>query len=364
MLRLNVQYVKPGMIISRNIYNSSGSLLLAKDSVLDESLIYRLSQLYIDAVYIKNPFCQVEPAEDVLHEKTRVDALRVTQKAFNEFRQTRKLEVTALLDIVNKVVEDIMSNKNAVIHLTDIRANDDYTFGHSINVCLLATMIGVKLKLKETQIKELALGALLHDVGKMLVPSELLGKTGKLTRDEWKIVKAHAEQGFEILRKDCAIPLVSAHTAYQHHESLDGKGYPRGITGNKVHYYAKITAIADIYDALTSERPYRQAMLPHEAYEIIMAERGVKLDAELVDVFLENVALYPIGTVVRLNTGEIGVVVKVYSNLKSRPVLQMLVNAAGERLTGENQNMDLLQELTCFIDKVYKPEEVALQKWD
>ncbi|MBP2649739.1 MAG: hypothetical protein H6Q74_564 [Firmicutes bacterium] len=359
MLRLVLQHVKEGMITSRNIYSANGSLLLAKNVVLDRKLIRRLSNMGIDAIYIKNSLCDIEVEDQVLQEKTRVEAVRITLNTFEELRVKKILNVDALQDVIKKMVEDIVNNPTMLIHLTDIRTHDEYTFGHSINVCLIATMIGIKLGFPEREIKELALGALLHDVGKMLIPTELLCKSGKLTDDEWEVIQTHSEQGFEILRKNLYIPLVSAHVAYQHHENFDGLGYPRGIFGDKVHRYAKITAIADIYDALTSERPYRAAMLPHEANEILLGLRGKKLDPEYLDVFLEYAALYPVGTMVLLDNGEIGAVVKVYPKLQSRPVIKIFIDAQGNRILADNKLVDLTQELTTFIVKVYLPEEVA-----
>ncbi|MDR3563615.1 MAG: HD-GYP domain-containing protein [Negativicutes bacterium] len=363
MLRLSLEYVKPGMITSRNIYNANGSLLLGKDHLLDEQFIRRLSNLNIDAVFVQNPFCDIEPAEEVLHETTRVEAIRFTQKAFENFKKTQNLNLVGIHQSVQKIIGDIMANRHVLIHLADIRVRDDYTFGHSINVCLVATIIGLKLRLSELQLTELATGAVLHDVGMMLLSPALVNKREALSSDDWAILKSHADLGFGILRNQGAVSLVSAHIAFQHHEKWDGSGYPRGISGENIHRYARIVAVADMYDAMTSERAYRPAMLPHEAYEVILASRGSKLDPEFVDIFLENVALFPEGTMVLLDTGEIGVVVHSLPKLQARPIVKIVANALGQKVD-EGREVDLTKELTRFIVKVYKAEEIAVMELD
>jgi HD-GYP domain-containing protein (c-di-GMP phosphodiesterase class II) len=361
MLRIALEYIEPGMVISRNIYNANGSLLLGKDIVLDQNFIRRLASMNIDAVYVKNPFCDIAPAEEILHETTRIKAVKFTKTAFETFQKTQSLNIVGIVQVLQKMLEDILCQRNVVIHLTDIRTRDDYTFGHSINVCLIAAMIGVKMRLTEQQLTELALGALLHDVGMMLISPELMNKKQRLTAEDYAVVKEHAALGFDVLRKQSGVSLVSAHVAFQHHENYDGSGYPRGNSGDDIHRYARIVAVADIYDALTSERAYRQAMLPHEAYEVVLGSRGNKLDPQIVDIFLQNVALFPVGTMVLLDTDEIGVVTHVMPQLQTRPMVKIIRNVRGQQLT-DGRLVDLTQELTRFIVKVYKPEEISTIK--
>lgn len=358
MLRIALEHVKPGMITSRNIYNANGSLLLGKDCVLDENFIRRLSGLNIEAIYVKNPFCDIEPAEEILHETTRIQAVKLTKTAFEIFQKSRSLNLIGVLPVMKKIIEDILGNRNILIHLTDIRTHDDYTFGHSINVCLVAVMVGVKMRLTEQQLTDLAVGALLHDIGMMMIAPELVNKKHQLSEEERKVVKDHPDLGFEVLRKQGSVSLVAAHVAYQHHENYDGSGYPRGMSGEDIHRYARIVAVADIYDALTSERAYRKAMLPHEAYEVILGSRGSKLDPQVVDIFLDNVTLFPVGTMVLLDTQEIGVVTESKPKLQARPTIKIIRNAKGQKLA-EGRIVDLTQELTTFIIKVYKPEEIV-----
>jgi len=358
MFRLAAHKLQPGMIIARNIYSANGSLLLSRNVTLDVRLISRLGNLGIESIYVRHPYLDIEPQE-ILHETTRVQTITQTQRTFEHFRKVQTINLIDIHKIIKKIMEDAIDNRNMLIHLTDIRTYDDYTFGHSINVCLLSVMIGIKMRLKEEQVLELALGAVLHDLGKMLVPPEILNKQGKLSPDEWKVMQEHTDKGFNILRKQSALSVVSAHVAFQHHENYDGTGYNRSLSGENIHKYARIVAIADLYDAITADRPYRKSFLPHEAYEIMLGSRGTKLDPQITDLFLENVALYPIGSTVLLDTGEIAVVIKAYPKLQARPTVKVIIDERGKPWEGLERTIDLTRELTRFITKVLTPEEIS-----
>lgn len=357
MLRLTSDQLQPGMVIAQNIYNAAGQVLLAKSVILDKPIIAKLREMGIDSVFINNPYLNIEP-QDIIYEKTRVETIKLTHNAFESFGKTKMLNVVGIQDMIKKVVEDILDNRHAVIQLTDIRARDDYTFGHSINVCLLSTMIGAKLHLTEHQLFELALGAILHDLGMMLVPPDIFKKPSCLSPEERQAIREHPEQGFDILRKIGPIPLLSANVAYQHHENFDGSGYPRKLSGEEIHKYARIVAVADLYDAVTSDRAYRKASLPHEAYEIMIASRTTKLDPVIVDAFLENVALYPIGTTVLIDTGEIGVIIDTYPKLSTRPVIKIITDEFGNSRNGVEKVIDFTKDLTRFVVRVLSPEEI------
>jgi len=357
MLRLTIGQLQPGMVTARNLFSATGNLLLAQNLTLDKALISRLDMMGIDSIFVNHPCLEVETPE-IINEHTRVETIKLTHQAFEGFEQNRTLNLAGIRQMMKKVIEDVVDNRHALIHLTDIRAHGDYTFGHSINVCLLSVMMGVKIHLNEQELSELAMGAILHDLGMMLVPPDILQNPGPLSADSWKLIQEHTETGFEILRKVGPIPLVSAHIAYQHHENFNGSGYTRGLSGDDIHLCARIVAVADLYDAITSDRPYRKALPPHEAYEIMVASRGAKLDPQLVDVFLENVALYPLGATVLLDTGEVGVVVEVFSKLQSRPCVRIIVDRFGRPWRRQERVVDLTKDLTRYVVKVLRPEEI------
>lgn len=364
MQKVAVSDLQPNMVVARNIFSSEGVLLLSTDTVLNTIQIDRLRQFGLPSIYIKNPFTDnittndlIDTIPEVVREETRVQAVQIVNAAFQNLAATRELDTQPFKAISDFILDDVIKSRGAMIHLTDIRARDGYTFGHSVNVCVLSTLTGVQLDYDRIKLKELALGALLHDTGKMLIPKEILVKPGPLTNAERTLMKRHSNLGFDILRKQSDIPLVSAHIAFQHHEKFDGTGYTRGLVGSAIHEYARIVAIADVYDALTSDRPYKEGSLPHEAYEIMMSLANTHFDPTILRTFLSQIAIYPVGSIVQLNTDDIAVVTRVIPGLQTRPTLKILLDAAGFRLA-DGPEIDLTKHLTTFITKVFSPAEV------
>jgi len=232
--------------------------------------------------------------------------------------------------------------------LTSVYVHDNYTFSHSTNVTIYTLAMAMKMGYNDKQLNEIGMGSMLHDIGKVVIPKEILNKPGKLTDEEFALVKEHPTFGFELLRKEHSISLLSAHCAFQHHEKLDGTGYPRGLKGNEIHEYGKVMAIADVFDALTSNRSYRSAMLPHTAMEIIFAGANTHFDANLIRVFQQSVATYPEGVTVKLNTGEEGVVIKYEFSAPARPLVRIIKDPNGKRIE-KPYDLDLAKHLNIMI---------------
>jgi len=351
MQRVALNSCQIGMVVARNIYSANGQLLLGKGSVLTGAYIRRLREMGIMSVFVESTLFKDIEAPDVISEETRNRAIQSVQASLNSLRVSGHVNVEQFRAVAKSIVDEIMGNPQAIVHLTDIRAHDDYTFSHSVSVCVLAVLTAMSLGYSHSRLADLAVGALLHDAGKMLVPKEILNKPGRLTDEEFAIMKKHAELGFGVLRKrHNELSVVAAHVAYQHHEKYGGGGYPRGLKGEEIHEFARVTAIADVYDAVTSERPYRKAMLPHEAYEMIMGYSNTYFDAKLLKAFTDNIALYPVGTMVRLNTGETGIVVAVPKGMQHRPKVRIVLDPEGRPCS--NREIDLTQHLTTFISEV------------
>lgn len=354
MLRLHIDHLQPGLITARNLYNTNGTLLLAYETILDDRMIARLKNAGIESVYIQNPYIDAEPPE-LIREETRVHAVKVIRRNFEMFAKNWRVNIEELKAATGMIIKDVIKNKNILIHLHDIRTHDNYTFSHSVSTCMMSVLIGIKMKLGIGQINHLALGSILHDIGKTLLPNELLNKQGPFTAEEWRIIQRHSVIGFNMLKETAPAPV--AHVAYEHHENYDGSGYPNGVCNENIHQYAQIVAVADTYDAISSDRPYRPAMLPHEAHEIILGSSGMKLNPKIVEAFLDSLTLYPVGSLVQLDTEEIGVVIQVYPKLQSRPVVRIVKNIDGKKVYGRYVNLTI--ELTRFIVKVFKPEEIV-----
>ncbi len=328
-------------------------MLLAADRIISESYIRRLQELGVYAIYVRNPLLDNLEMPVVIDEETRNNSVQTVKRAFEVLRSKRTdVALEEIKSIAGQIVSEVIRNRRAMIHLTEIRTHDDYTFAHSVDVCILSLLVAVHMGYTEHRLKELAVGALLHDVGKIKVGQELLNKQAPLDPDEMAFMRGHAMFGFEILRSfKGKMTLPSIHIALQHHEKYDGSGYPRGLSRDDIHEYSRIASIADVYDAITSDRPYRKALLPHEAYELMLVNGNQHFDPNILPIFLQLIAVYPIGTFVHLTNGDIGVVIKVPPEAPMRPTLRLIMDKK-RRLYPRNTEMDMQKYLTVFVDQV------------
>lgn len=328
MYKVSVENLAPGMVVARSIYTQDGRLLLQKESPLTYGYIQRLKKANIHFIYIciDNPTLALELPPPLIAEETHRLAVKKLYTAVEKYKFSKQLEIAPLKKVVLPLIQELLSNKNILYQTADIRSHDDYTFTHSINVCVLSTMVGHALGYQADQLRSLALGALLHDIGKTPIPLQVLNKPGPLTPEELALVKTHARIGFDILRTTPDFTFVPLQIALQHHERFDGSGYPQGLKGEEIYEYARIVAIADVYDALTSDRPYKRAYTPDVAYRIMTKESPGHFDPSFLKLFFNHVALYPVGTIVKLTFGYYAVVTEVHSNATERPILRLIAD--------------------------------------
>lgn len=351
------------MRVGRPIYDNFGRLLLARGQPLTDGYIRQLRRLGVAAIYVLNDLAPDVDPPDVISEETRRRLTDEMRRTLDDVRRTVDTTAgisakrwaaevpTRLQQAVSGMVDELLSNKNALVHLNDIRSADEYTLGHSVSVCVLSTMVGMTMQYDYKAIRDLAMGALLHDVGKTLVPAEVLGKEGKLSPEEMKTVQKHTVWGYEILRQQPEFRAVSAHVALQHHERWDGKGYPRGLVGPKIHPFARICCVVDVYDALISDRPYRPGFSVGKALEIMIGELQGHFDPGFFQAFRENLALYPIGSLVQLNNGDAGIVVHVQRGQVSRPLVRILWDKSGSSVASPRE-IDLGMEPSLFVARL------------
>ena len=358
MRRINIEDLKTEMQVGRNILGSEGRILLNSGVVLTDSYIMRLRALGIASVYIKDEFFGEVEVPEVVSEQTRMETVRIIRDNFTLLEQGHKINVRMMKNTVNTLIDELLENSHVLLNLTDIRGFDDYTFAHSVNVCILSLMTGITMRYYDAKLRELAMGAILHDIGKIQLDKNLLNKPDDLNHEEYNELKKHAEKGFEILRKYDDISLLSAHIAFQHHERWNGKGYPRRLAGTDIHEYSRIVAVADVYDALLADRPYRPAYTANQAIGILKQMSGTDLDPECTKALIANIAIYPIGTIVELNTGVVGMVVDVNKEMPTRPVVRVVYNRNSERLYHSHE-VDLSKMSTIIIIKSLNDHEIA-----
>ncbi len=269
---------------------------------------------------------------------------------FNEARLGKAVDTEFCLPVVDEVASSLARNPAAFISLARLKTRDDYTYMHSVAVCALMVGLARQIGQSEAQAREAGLAGLLHDIGKMQMPLEVLNKPGSLTDDEFRVMRSHPERGFDLLQEGSQVPASALDVCLHHHEKVDGTGYPHRLPGDQISQLAKMGAICDVYDAITSTRPYKNAWDPAGSLQRMAQWKG-QFDPVLFQAFVKSIGIYPTGSLVKLQSGRLAVVVeqnqtslvqprvKVFFSTKSNmPIpLQMLdLSAAGvtDRIVG------------------------------
>ncbi|AOT71780.1 HD-GYP domain-containing protein [Geosporobacter ferrireducens] len=336
MRKLKVDYIKQGMMVAKNIYDEEGQILLSSGMPLKQSYIEKLKDAGIDEIYIMSEEKENTILQDVISEQARVEAKKLVRETMEKVSVGQALQTEKVLAMVNDLLEELLSQKDILLNLSEIRTVDEYTFGHSVNVSVLSIITGISLGYSRENLKTLGVGALLHDIGKTLVPLAILNKPGALTAEEYGVIQHHAKLGYEVLRKYPQVGEEAALIALTHHERYDGMGYPQGLKCEEVHDYAKIVAIADVYDAMTSDRVYKSKIKPHQAIEYLISMGNHQFDYEIVKNFTRYVASYPIGTMVVLSNGYRGIVSSIDKNFPHRPQIRCLLDPLGIKCSGKS----------------------------
>jgi len=265
-----------------------------------------------------------------------------TEKAFNHLKKADEIDMDMIRDDIEKALPDMVRNDDVLMRLSQLKQSDDYTFEHSLRVSILATMIGKWLGYGWEQLSELAQAALLFDVGKLKIPDFILTKPDKTTPEEYEVIKKHAQFGYSVLLKTKGMTNNIKYSALQHHERIDGSGYPLRLKAGQIHEFAKIIMVCDIFDAMTTDRPYKKKVSPFVAAEYISWNSGVTLDSRICYVFLSNLAGFFKGKEVLLSTGQRGKIVFVDVNFPTRPVVQV-----------GTEFIDLVKSKEVTVDELY-----------
>lgn len=358
MRLISINVLKTGMVIGKTISNEAGLPLIQKGVIVTEGLINRLKQLGIQYVYIQDKISEGIEVEETVPMAVRRKAVRQITDAFYKIKGMDTKYASLVIEkqskeikkLVDDILNSILNSEEVLMVLSDTLLYDEYIYQHSFQVTLYSLAIAKEMGYSESDLRTIGIGALLHDVGKMITPAEILFKPGRLTEEEFEMMKQHARSGFDILRNLHTVSLLVAHCAFQHHERLDGSGYPRALVDYEIHPYAKIIAVADVFDAVTSNRVYRKKMVPSEGIAIIEAGRGTMFDAKVVDALKRSVVHYPNGTILLLADGRRGVVTEQNNNHSASPILRIFEE--GNQLLETTYILNLSEAPNAAIEKV------------
>jgi HD-GYP domain-containing protein (c-di-GMP phosphodiesterase class II) len=318
--------LREGMVLSNSLWGNNGELILSRDVTLTEDYIKRIKKLNYNGIYIEDDLSKDLYISNIIDDRVRAQSVKCIKEVFIRSELNGDLpedQLQQVEDQVTSIVDEILNNQNMMINMVDLKVFDDYTYYHSVNVAVLSIVLGVSLGLKRQELCDLGIGAILHDIGKIFIGQEILCKPGSLTTQEFQEMKKHSSTGYDYISKRFKISDASKIAILHHHEKFSGGGYPNNLRGSDISLYGRIISIADVYDAMTSDRPYRKGIVPSEVIEYLMGSTNTVFDPELVELFIKKIAPYPIGTYVRLSNGNIGMIVKNYSNFCMRPMIRI-----------------------------------------
>ncbi len=362
MRKIALDSAEPGMVLAKDIYGETGQVLLKADVKIKAKYIEYLRLAGIESLYIHDSRIEDVQVEDPITEKTRHEARMMVkdialglEPSGSTVKITNSINIgdREILNTVNKIIDELLESKDAVVQLVDIRTKNNYLFAHSVNCAVLATLVAIKMNFKHKELRWIATGALFHDLGMIGVSDQIFQKPTQLTVEEYAIIKEHPLHSYNILKTTEVFDARAGAVVLQHHERFHGQGYPKGLKGDEISPLAQITGLADVFDALTSERPYRKAFKPHEAVEMLISWGEEMFDLSILQHFLSAVAAYPVGSHVLLSNGDSGLVVANNPGFTLRPVIRILYEK-GEAFQPHRHphELDLSHTLDLTIVKV------------
>jgi len=288
----------------------------------------RRQRQFTDTVTLKPDLVeQVDFYKELKAAKTlHAESYAYTVQALEDVRLGRSVDTRQARRLVLRLTDSIVRNDHALVWLTQLKARDEYTVTHCINVCILALSFGRYLGLPQHELHALGLGALLHDLGKMKVPLDVLNKPGRLTPAEFEIIKQHPVQGYQLLTRNAGLSEPVLDIVRHHHERLDGKGYPDQLPDSQIRELTRIASIVDVYDAITSDRVYHDGIPPHDALRNMFDWAPGNFDQALIEAFIRCLGIYPIGSLVELKSGHVGVVVTSNEANRLKPSVLLILN--------------------------------------
>ncbi len=306
----------------------------------------------------RDPWQKAHSAEQEMGKAKKLydEAKTLQIKAFKDIKAGRDIDIAPFRELASGFMDSVFRNQDALACLTQMRQKDAYLLEHSINVSILMSIFAKHLGIEKEIIEQLTTGALLHDIGKIKIPDEILNKPGRFTDDEFTIMKNHALYSKEIL-EESGLTGVAVDIAGMHHERLDGKGYPFGKKGDEISQYVRMASIVDVYDALTAERVYKAGMEPIKAFKILKDGCPDSFDPVLLTKFIQCIGIHPVGTLVKLSSQKVGLVTESNPTAPLKPVVKTFYSAKHSRYT-QIQDIDLSSKKTSdSLEAAVKPKE-------
>ncbi len=327
---VSVDKLEPGMVVARGVTNSSNTFVLRAGVELTEQYIRRLTEAGYLGLYINDEISRDIMIMDTVSPEIIAAGIRAVKEE----------NIGGMLMVSKAIVSEVLFSDYLSADLLDLRSYDDYTYHHSVHVALYASMVGRKMNINAADLELLCMAGICHDLGKCRIPVEIINKPGKLTDEEYAIVKTHSKLSFDILSGNYGISAKVKQAVLYHHENEDGSGYPSGLKGDEIPLFSKILHVVDVFDALTSKRPYKEPYTSAEALKYIQGGRGILFDEQVVDVVLQVIPAYPPGISVTLSNSEDCLVVS-HTREALRPKVKNILTKESVNLSTDERYRDI-----------------------
>ncbi|MBC7960134.1 MAG: HD-GYP domain-containing protein [Vallitaleaceae bacterium] len=334
MRKIHVDKIKEGMMIGKAIYTANGIILLSDGTVLTQRYIDKIRATGTEHIYILDEMSKGIQPDDLISEETKIEIKMVLQDAVKRMKDGHFTSMPSIFQKVEEMIKEVLLNPRVMVSMQDIRSKSEYLYLHAINVCVVSCLLGKKMNYSDIQLRHLAIGALLHDLGKVNSMFDVNRYREDYVEQEIHTYRGHVLKGYEMIQDTPDISMMSANIVRMHHENFDGSGFPLGLRGDAIHEFAKIVAVANEYDNLLYNSPFGRQLKHYEIIEIIIAKSYTAFDPQIVRVFASSVSPYPLGAGVVLSNGKIGIVSVINPNFPTRPVVR-IINPETRQVTEE-----------------------------
>lgn len=342
MRYLPITQLKEKMVLGEELYDNHGHMLLSKHTELSKENIAFLSFMGIEGVYIDDEFSEEAKIEEIVRPEVKRSALLILKKVFfNTENGMHDEDQEMLAKEVDQVVREVISNRDVMFNVMNVKRYDDLTFYHSVNVAILAGVIGAKMKMTHQEVTDLVTAGFLHDIGKVFIDRDILMAPRKLTYEERVRMMDHPRLGYEFLKEEYNFNDNVLNAVYEHHEFYDGSGYPRRLKGDEIAPVARILKAADVYDAMTGRRTYHEPYLPSDVLEYIMGRNGMEFDPNVTRILATEFCIYPAGCEVQLSDGRKAIVLANHKGFVNRPLVKVLKDGEKIDLAFDRDSWDI-----------------------
>lgn len=325
-----------GDILASDVINANGVILVAKDTVVNDYIKEKLMDLGIVSVHIYNPSCSSSKDSAPYRKFVRnyKETILQTKNMLHDLTAGRTLDYKKVCCISDQISTNVNQNDNIIMYLSQIRNADEYTYTHCVNTAIYSMLIARWLRMQDNEVDRIIKSGLMHDIGKTQIPVAVLNKKGSLTQEEYETIKKHTILGYKLVENAGNISNDIKRVILFHHERIDGSGYPFKLERNSIDLYSRIIAVADVFDAMTSDRVYRKRVTPFEVFEMFETIGTNMFDGSVLRVFINKLAAYLIGSSVSLSNGETGEIVYIPLQNKTCPIIR--VSSGYLKLSKEN----------------------------